>query len=188
MKEEDIDKRIERVIESVGSKKADMRQWESERLSNEFKRNVAAKRWRTYGISAAASVVVICGIGLGFFMNRGGNSNYGVESSSAPIYRTGTCDISEIQSMIDSKHFDEALQAIDATMADTVIDPSFTPERQEYLRSVNDNRNYELNWLKIGILVKQEKTNQAVALLKEYIKSDGVHQDEAKELLQTLSR
>ena len=76
MKEENIDKRIERVAESVGSKNAAMRQWEAEWVSNELKRKVAAKRWRTYGFSAAASIVLICGIGLGFFMNRGGDNDY----------------------------------------------------------------------------------------------------------------
>lgn len=187
MKEENIDKRIERVVESVGSKKAAMRQWESNRVSNEAKRKVAAKRWRTYGISAAASVVVIFCVGLGIFLNRGGDNDYGV-TSSAPIYRGGSCDISEIRAMIDAENYAEAWQAIDVTMADTVIDPSFTSERQEYLRSLNENRNYELEWLKIDILIKTKKTDEAISLLKEYVKSDGVHQAEAKELLNKLSR
>ena len=43
MKEDDIDKRIERVAESVGSKKAAMRQWEADRVSDELKRKVATK-------------------------------------------------------------------------------------------------------------------------------------------------
>lgn len=187
MKEEDIDKRIERVVESVGSKKAAMRQWESERVSEELRRKISKKKWRTYGISAAASIVVICGIGLGFFMNRGGGNDYGV-SSSAPVYRGGSCEISEIQSMIDSKHYDDALKAIEATMADTIIDPSFTSERLDYLRSLNANREYELTWLKIDILVKTHKNEEAITLLEEYVKSDGVHQTEAKQLLYKLSR
>lgn len=187
MKEEEIDKRIERVVESVGSKKAAMRQWESSRVASEMQRNVAAKRWRTYGISAAASVVVICGVGLGIFLNRVGSNDYGV-TSSAPAYRGGSYDISEIQAMIDSTQYEKALQAIEATMADTIIDSSFTSERQEYLRSLNANREYELTWLKVDILVKTKKTDAAISLLKEYVKTDGVHQNEAKELLHKLSR
>lgn len=187
MKEEDIDKRIERVAKSVGSKKAAMRQWESERVSNELRRNVAAKRWRTYGISAAATIVVICGIGFGFLINRGGNNDYGI-TSSAPIYRGGSCDIPEIQAMIDSAYYDKALQAIEVTMADTVIDASFTPERQEYLRSLNANRNYELEWLMIGALVKSKRTDEATSHLKEYTSKEGVHQEEAKTLLNKLTQ
>ena len=187
MKEEDINKRIERVVESVASKKAAMRQWESDWISSEMQRKVAAKRWRIYGISAVASVVVICGVGLGIFLNRGEDNDYSV-TSAAPVYRGGSCDISEIQSMIDSDKYVEALQAIEATIADSVIDPSFTSERQEYLRNVNNNRKYELTWLKIDILVKTEKHEEAITLLKEYVNADGIHQEEAKQLLHKLAR
>ena len=187
MKEEDIDERIERVVESVGSKKAAMRKWESDRISSEMQRKVAAKRWRIYGISAAASVVVICGVGLGIFLNRGGDNDYGV-TSTAQVYRGGRCNISEIQSMIDSDKHVEALQAIETAMADTVIDPSFTSERKEYLRNVNNNREYELKWLKIDILVKTEKHKEAITLLTEYVNTDGIHQEEAKQLLHKLAR
>ena len=187
MKEEDIDNRIERVVESVASKKVAMRQWESDRISSEMQRKVAAKRWRIYGISAAASVVVICGVGLGIFLNRGGDNDYGV-TSTVPVYRGGSCDISEIQSMIDSDKHEEALQAIEAAMADTVIDPSFTSERKEYLRNVNNNREYELTWLKIDILVRTEKHEEAITLLKEYVNTAGIHQEEAKKLLHKLTR
>lgn len=186
MKVDNIDNRIERVIESVASKKAAMRQWESDRISLEMQRKVIMKKWRTYGISAAASVVVICGVSLGIFLNRGGNNEYGV-TSTAPVYRGGSCDISDIQEMIESDNYAEALQAIDVTMADTVINPSFTSERQEYLRSLNENRNYELEWLKINIFIKTKKADEAISSLKEYVKSDGVHQAEAKELLYRLS-
>lgn len=186
MKEDNIDKRIQRVTESVGSKKAAMRQWEAERVANELNRKVAAKRWRTYGISAAASVVLICGIGLGFFINRGDN-DYGV-TSIVPVYRGGSCDITEIQAMIDSAKYDMALQTIDITLADTVIDPSFTPERQDYLRSVNANREYELIWLKINVLVKSGKKSEAISLLEEYVETDGEHLNEAHTLLNDLTK
>ena len=187
MKEDNIDKRIERVAESVGSKKAAMRQWEADRVSYELKRKVAAKRWRTYGFSAAASIVLICGIGFGFFINRSGDNDYGV-SSNAPVYRGGSCDIVEIQAMIDSAKYEKALHAIDVTLADTVIDPSFTPERQDYLRSVNANREYELTWLKVNVLIKSGKKTEAISLLKEYVKTEGVHQKEALILLNNLTR
>ena len=176
MKEDDIDKRIERVAESVGSKKAAMRQWEADRVSDELKRKVATKRWRTYGFSAAASIVLICGIGFGFFINRGGDNDYGV-TSSAPVYRGGSCDIVEIQAMIDSAKYEAALQAIDATLADT-----------DYLRSINANREYELTWLKVNVLIKSGKKTEAIPLLKEYVKKDGEHIKEAQTLLNDLTK
>lgn len=187
MKEENIDNRIERIIESVGSKKAAMRQWESERITEEVKRKIAVKKWRTYGISAAASIVVVCGIGFGIYFNRTVDGDFGV-SSSTPLYRGGSCDISEIQSMIDSAYYDKALQAIDVTLADTLINASFTEERKDYLRNLNANREYELVWLKIDVLVKCEKKADAISLLKEYVNADGVHQEEAEQLLHKLTR
>lgn len=187
MKEDNIDNRIERAVESVSSKKAAMRQWESDRIASEMRRKDAAKRWRTYGISAAASVVVICGVGLGIFLNRGGSVGYGV-TSSAPVYRGGSCEIPEIQAMIDSTQYEKALQAIDMTLADTVIDPTYPEERQEYLRSVNKNQEYELTWLKIQMLVKLDKKHEAKKLLDTYIKTDGSHQIEAKGLLEKMEK
>lgn len=182
MKEEDIDNRIERVVKSVASKKAEMAQWESERKSSEVRRAVASKHWRTYGISAAASVVVICAIGIGVYMNRLGNADYGV-TSSAPVYRGGSANIDEIKAMIDSKMYQEALQAIDATIADTIIDPTFTMERQEYLRSVNRNQEYELTWLKIQVLAKLGEKQDVKILLEDYVTQEGSYQTEAKGLL-----
>lgn len=187
MKEGNLDKLIERVAESVGSKKAAMRQWEADRVSDELKRKIAAKRWRTYGISAAASIVLICGIGLGFFINRGVENDYRV-TSTAPVYRGGRCDIVEIQAMIYSSKYDEALQAIEVTLADTIIDSSFTPERKDYLRSLNTNREYELNWLKINALIHSGKKTEAIPLLREYVKKNGVHQNEALNFLNDLAK
>lgn len=187
MKEEDIDKRIERVVESVASKKAAMRQWESERIASEMYRKFATKRWRAYGISAAASVVVICGVGLGIFLNRGVDNDLGV-SSSAPVYRGGNCDISEIKAMIDSAHYEKALQAIESTMADTIIDSTYPEERQEYIRCVNKNQGYELTWLKIQVLVKLDKKQEAMVLLGKYIKTEGSHQAEAQGLFEKMKR
>lgn len=187
MKEEDIDNRIERVVKSVASKKAEMSKWESERKSPEVHCVVTSKRWRIYGISAAASVVVLCTIGIGLYMNRPSNTDYGV-TSSAPIYRSGSADIDEIKTMIVSEKYKEALHAIDATIADTIIDPTFTKERQEYLRSVNHNQEYELTWLKIKVLNKLDKKQDAMSLLGKYTQIEGLHQTEARELLEKMKK
>ena len=90
--------------------------------------------------------------------------------------------------MIDSAKYEAALQAIDATLADTVIDPSFSSERQDYLRSINANREYELTWLKVNVLIKSGKKTEAIPLLKEYVKKDGEHIKEAQTLLNDLTK
>lgn len=188
MKEEDIDKRIERVVKSVASKKAEIAQWESVRKSSEIRRTVASKRWRTYGISAAASVVVIFAIGIGVYINnRPGEQDFGIYSSPS-MYRGGSAGIDEIKAMIDSAKYQVALQAIDATIADTIIDPKYSQERQEYLRSVNKNQEYELIWLKIQLLVKLNKRQDAYNILETYVNQEGSHQVEAQGLIEKMKK
>lgn len=181
MKEE-LDDIIEKAINSVASKKADMAQWEMD-----SRRMAARKRWRIYGISAAASVVLICAVGISFYFTRQYNAEPGM-TSSPTVYRGGSADLSEISALIEATKYDDAMNAIETTMADTAIDMTFSPERQEYMRSLNHNRNYELTWLKIDVLIKTGKIDDAIKLLTAYAEEEGVHQQEAKELLKNLTK
>lgn len=185
MKEEDIDNRIKQVIKSVASKKADIATWERQRVETEKNRKIIFQKRTTYTVSAAASVAIICGVGISIYMNRTVDSNIGI-TSSAPIYRGSSSDISSIAALIDSAKYSQALADIDATMADTVLDPTMSAERREYLRSVQQNQNYELTWMKINVLLKLAKRQEAVDLLNDYINLGGEHQAEAKTLLDKL--
>lgn len=216
MREEDIDRRIERVVRSVAAKRAVMRRWEVQGLKPKFDRHAAcaaqtvaaaparatiaapgaakpSRKWRLWVVSAAASVIVILGVGISLYVGRSGHGGdgdvYNVKSSAPPaVYRGGSADIKDIQTMIDNGRYNEALQTIETTRADTAINPEFTPERQEYLRSLNANRDYELEWLRIGVLVKCGSKEAAVAGLREYVKTDGHHRHEAETLLNELTR
>lgn len=205
MKEEDIDSRIERVVRSVAAKRAAMRGWEAHGLGPEIDRRavcaapaVAAapapavakpsRKWRLWVVSAAASVIVIIGVGISLYIGRGGDADVMPSAAPPAVYRGGSADIQNIQAMIDNGRYDEALQAIEVTRADTAINPSYTPERQEYLRSLNANRDYELEGLRIGVLVKCGRKEAAVAGLREYVKTDGEHRHEAETLLNELTR
>lgn len=70
-------------------------------------------------------------------------------------------------------------------MADTTVDLSFTPERQQYLRDLNKSRIYELKWMKIDVLIKSGRKNEALKQLESFVKEEGVHQSEAKKLLKS---
>lgn len=185
MKEEDIDKRIERVIGSVASKKSDMSRWGKEYKEAQIRHRVARKRWWIYGIPAAASIILICVIGISLFLDiyrePSGNRTF-----STSAYRGEAVDLSEISAMIDSAKYDEALGAIAISMADTTIDLSYTPERQQYLRDLNKSRIYELKWMKIDVLIKSGRKNEAIKLLESFVKEEGVHKSEAKKLLKSL--
>lgn len=205
MKEEDIDRRIERVVRSVAEKRAVMRRWEAQGLKPKIDRRAAcaapavaaapapaaakpSRKWRLWVVSAAASVIVILGVGISLYIGRGGDADVMPSAAPPAVYRGGSADIQNIQAMIDNGRYDEALQAIEVTRADTAINPSYTPERQEYLRSLNANRDYELEWLRIGVLVKSGRKEAAVAGLREYVKTDGEHRHEAETLLNELTR
>lgn len=205
MKEEDIDRRIERVVRSVAEKRAVMRRWEAQGLKPKIDRRAAcaapavaaapapaaakpSRKWRLWVVSAAASVIVILGVGISLYIGRGGDADVMPSAAPPAVYRGGSADIQNIQAMIDNGRYDEALQAIEVTRADTAINPSYTPERQEYLRSLNANRDYELEWLRIGVLVKSGRKEAAVAGLREYVKTDGEHRHEAETLLNELTK
>lgn len=205
MKEEDIDSRIERVVRSVAAKRAAMRRWEAQGLKPKIDRCAAcaapavvaapapaaakpSRKWRLWVVSAAASVIVILGVGISLYIGRGGDADVMPSAAPPAVYRGGSADIQNIQAMIDNGRYDEALQAIEVTRADTAINPSYTPERQEYLRSLNANRDYELEWLRIGVLVKSGRKEAAVAGLREYVKTDGEHRHEAETLLNELTK
>lgn len=198
MKEEDIDNRIERVIGSVASKKAAMAEWERDYKEIADRRAAAARpnprKWRRYVISAVAAVALICGIGFSLFVPQHRDTDtiepipgpLRSSSSSSPVFRGVEDNIARINTMIDSGRYSEALQAIDKALADTVIDTSYSPERQEYLRDVNRNRRYELTWMKINVLVKTGDTDDALQLLRPYVNEEGKHQRVAEKLLKQL--
>lgn len=185
MKEEDIDKRIERVVCSVASKKASMAQWEADRLANERKRAEMARKWRTYALSAAATVAVAVGIGWGFYASKGAGDTM-MPPSMESAFRSGTNEFEGIYGLIDSRDYAEALSAIDSLAADTVIDPTYAEARREYLRGVYSAREYRLTWLKIYVLLKSGNKAEAVGLLTDYANREGEHRQDARELLKKL--
>ncbi|MGM9815931.1 MAG: hypothetical protein ACI304_02585 [Lepagella sp.] len=198
MKEENIDQRIERIIQEVASKQTEMSQWSKEYELSQAKERLRRRRRIIYGVSAAASVAIVLGIGISLMMVDRGTPDAGMDMTpgaemslgepTGPVYRGGGNEIAMIETMIDSAKYGEALTAINTTMADTMIDPECTPERREYLKSLNDDRNYELEWVKIDLLIKMGNKEEAVKLLEDYVKVIGVHQDEAKKLLKQLKR
>lgn len=186
MKEDDIDARIERVINSVASKKAKMAQWEN-RHDVATRRQQHIKRWAVIAVTGAASIAVICGVGISLFRVESVEPNAMV-SNSTQIYRGAKSDIPEVKVLIAQAKYTEALHVIDSALCDTFINPSFAPARQEYLHAYYQNQEYELTWLKIKVLYKMGKYTEAVKILKIYSEIAGEHQSDAKKLLNTLPK
>lgn len=201
MKEDNIDERIERVIRSVAAKKKDINMWESERTNFGSGNSALKKRWI---ISSAAAAVLITLVGVSYLrhvtysnereLSRSMSEDEGDLESIVdiyygnPVFRGGERDITEIEIMIKECQYEDALLAINTALADTVIDAEMSQERYDYQRNLIDLQNYELTWLKITTLLKLGKTEEAVALLKDYVNETGDHQIDAQNLLNKLRK
>ncbi|MDE6324084.1 MAG: hypothetical protein K2L46_06865 [Paramuribaculum sp.] len=190
MKEEDIDSRIERAVRNVASKKARMAEWDRERASESARKALRKRKLRVYGIPAAASVVVMLAVGTGLYLNHRGNGDMDVDvfaPSSVSTFRGGDVSLSDVESLMDSSRYEDAIKAIDEMLADTVVDKSLPAEQQEYIRSLNGVMRYDLTWLKISSLVGLGRTEEAISLLRIYVHEDGERQQEAEKLLKRLT-
>lgn len=202
MKEEDIDNRIERVIKSVGAKRAEMARWAEEREGREkrekreenFASRSSSRKWLRYGIPVAASLVVVCSIGLGILFTRvgsGSESSRGFGSSSTSVYvtfRGGASAEHNIIALMDSARYEEALELVNEELADTAIPADYTIERRAYIKQVNQARDYQLTWLKVEILLKEERIEEAKEILDGYRHLHGEHQEEALKIYKQICK
>lgn len=195
MKEEKIDERIERVIKSVATKKKDMAMWDTE--NEEMK--LQNRRKRNFGLSVAASVTVLAVVGstyLIFYWKESGpssdlslsNASYEYSAKQPSFdYSSESSDIKAIESLIDSERYEEALEAIEAILADTIIDSKLPIERKKQIRILQEDRAYELEWIKIQTLIKLNRKAEALDLLNLYVEKAGSNQYLAKQLQKDLN-
>ena len=90
--------------------------------------------------------------------------------------------------MIKESRYEDALHAINGSLADTVIEKGISQERYDYQRKLIDCHNYELIWLKITMLLRLGSTDEAVSLLSIYVNEEGEHQKDAQNLLKELRK
>lgn len=213
MKEEDIDSRIERGVRDLAAKKALMKEWNRELGFNETDilsdRPLACEPappnrrilWRR--VSVAASVVVVAAVGIGIILNRHTSSrpdltftssvstapsSAGLEFSSSSFeYRGGSDEIADVERLMEEARYGEAIHAIDSIQADTVTEAVMSEDEKDYQRRYREIRDYNLTWIKIQCLVKSGRKEEAVAILRVYVKEDGGHLTEAKDLLNKLT-
>ena len=164
-------------IAFMARKRADIALWEVERRAAEALR----RRRRVYGISAAAMIAVVAGIGITMLMHR--SADMTAPAINAPVFRGAVADVDDIALMIEAKDYAEALTAIDSALADSVIPDSLPQEQIDYMMQLQVQRAYELKWLKIKVLLALGRTDEAVALLRTYSAMEGDHALQADSLL-----
>ena len=195
MNEENIDERIERVIKSVASKKEDMTIWNTEKA----KRELRYRRMRNFRVTAVASVAVLVGVGtcymIFYWKEPGSSSNLSPSPISyeyspkqdAANYIDGSSEIEAVETLIKSERYEDALEAIEAMLADTLIDPTLPLERKRQIRVFLEDKAYELDWIKIQTLIKLNRKTEALDLLRHYVEISGSNQNKAKELIDELN-
>lgn len=191
MKEEDIDSRIERAVNELASKKALMAEWERERAAEAARKALRIRKMRTYGVSAAASLIVVAAVGTGLYLSHSGSDGPGVAMTShdsAPVFRGGNVGQTEIMALMDADRYEDALKAIDEALADSIIDPALPDEQQEYMRNLYGILRYDMTWLKIRSLIRLDRKEEAIGLLRDYVREDGENQTAAKHLLNELTK
>lgn len=188
MKEEDIDRRIERVINKLAPKRAEMVEWDKARIRREQSR----RKWIRYGIPAAASVLIVCGVGFGILFTHHDSQSvvFGSLQTTSPhiTFRGGASSEEQIIALLDSCKYAEALQIVNEELADTVIPSDYTAERHDYMVELQEYRTYQLTWLKIEIFLKTNKLDEAKEILSTYRHLEGEHQDEAAKIYKELCR
>ena len=88
---------------------------------------------------------------------------------------------------MEEARYGEAIHAIDSIQADTVTEAVMSEDEKDYQRRYREIRDYNLTWIKIQCLVKSGRKEEAVAILRVYVKEDGGHFTEAKDLLNKLT-
>lgn len=195
MNEENIDERIERVIKSVAAKKEDMAIWNSENA----KRELRYRRMRNFQVSAAASVAVLVGVGtwyMLFYWKEAGQTSdlspsqisyeYSPKQDSSD-YIGESSEIEAVESLIKSERYKDALEAIEAMLVDTLIDPTLPLERKRQIRVFLEDKAYTLEWIRIQTLIKLNRNIDALDLLRHYVEIPGPNQIKAKELINELN-
>ena len=100
----------------------------------------------------------------------------------------GGYDTYQIQALFESGQYDKAITAIDAELADTIIDPMLPAEEQQYMRQLIADKSYQLRWWLIQSLVANGSTDRAITELHDFVNLDGEYQVQARSLLNQLRK
>lgn len=177
--------RIERRITDLARKHELMAQWDRRIAASARRRSRLAY---IYGAAAAVAVVLLAA--GAFLLAPRTDAPAPVMDETASTWdeiqwRSGS-DADEVLELVSAGDCEGALRLIDSLQADTAVDPSLPAQQREYIRIVNAERAYELEWIRINILVNTGRTDQARALLEEYSRREGDRRESAAQMLQEL--
>ena len=121
----------------------------------------------------------------------------GIDVPAMTEYRAASAEIARIEKLIDEKNYEEALKYTEKSLknSDTAIYefeevPDFWDSEEEYAyeQEAELQKNSELRWTYIYLLVKLSRNKEARKELKTYLKDQEhcKHKEEARQLLEAL--
>lgn len=178
---------VSRTIASYASKRRAMSLWDktSAKSTGGNRRRRSTLRIVTIALSAAACLAVLFTAGLFLTTGNGVDAD---PATAGPIFRGGSSADRDIATLMDDKRYDEALAAIDRALADTAVSDAASPEEAEYQRMIIADITYTLRWQQINALIGSDRTAEAIDALKRFVDIDGEYQQDARTLLDELSK
>lgn len=178
---------IGRNLGAAARKKALMKQWDAQRKAPS---KSASRWWLRTAVSLAACFVLGFIIYDSYRMDAPDESpvvasmaDNGVQTGIEGWQMRGGMASDEIVQLVEKGSYDEALAAIETAEADTALDAGMSADEREYMEQVRADETYRLTWLKILTLNALGRTDEAKALLTEFVKQEGEFREKARQLL-----
>ncbi|MBO4964098.1 MAG: hypothetical protein J6C65_04050 [Prevotella sp.] len=175
-------------------------------LDDRQRKLLQVKRWtnkrRNLSLKILSVISVAAILVLAFIINipeTKQHAVHGVVAKNEKVVRTQQKAQKVIQSMrhsMEKGNDSEAMQALDdwetspekITMNQLTCDDSQAVVLSQSEKETLKKDIYELQWLKICLLVKQGEKNEALSLLKSFVSMDGRYKENADSLLKSLEQ
>lgn len=175
-------------------------------LDDRQRKLLQVKKWtdkkRNFSLKILSVISVAAILVLAFIINIPENQQYAandVVAKNEKVVRTQQKAQKVIQSMrhpMEKGNDSEAMQVLDdweaspekITMNQLTCDDSQAVVLSQSEKETLKKDIYELQWLKICLLVKQGEKNEALSLLKSFVSMEGRYKENADSLLKSLEQ
>lgn len=165
-----------------------MKQWEDEDAEPAVQK--VGHRKTLWRIVASVAAVVLVSVSLYMYMQPSGVEMPPLNESYGDVYRSSG-ELSQVKDLILEKRYAEALQMIDSLEKWTQVDEkngvkanmsNEERERIQYEREVERQEADRLKWLKVYALMGLDRREEALQLLDELRRWNGIYQRKADSL------
>lgn len=165
-----------------------MKQWEDEDAEPAVQK--AGHRKTLWRIVASVAAVVLVSVSLYMYMQPSGVEMPPLNESYGDVYRSSG-ELSQVKDLILEKRYAEALQMIDSLEKWTQVDEKNgvkanmsdeERERIQYEQEVERQDADRLKWLKVYALMGLDRREEALQLLDELRRWNGIYQRKADSL------